>query len=608
MSSAAPRNTRGPRLGWRRRGRLALAAAAGSTGGRLAILGAAVVVVWLVTAAIAALADAHSSYGMALWSGLRHLFDPGSLGDDETTAQRIVGVTQVFTGLIFLAGVAFTVLADGVERGLRRLSEDAPPVTESGHVLVIGRGPVRDAVLDALAALEPEPGERRPAVVALAPTRDDMPPKTGRPYRLLARTGDPGDASALDAAGAAAARGIVIAGGRATDRDVADLETLETCAALADHLDRAGAAPLVAVHVERASNADSVWPLLPDTFDAVPGDRNIGTILALGVALPEYPSVLDAPTGPDGAVPFVVAAGDLAGTRFGDALGRCPQAVPLGLLRGDRAEYAPAPDTLIEAADGLIVLAPDRAAAQRRGPRASAGEADASALALEPVAPGVRRVLVLGWSAAGADLAREIPDPGVLTVLALLDDAPAGLPAARLRPGDPNEHAAIEAAVAGVDPDIVVLLAGANGGADPMACHARAALAALHVSRVTERPVPIVVEQHSSAHARRLRLADPRIRAISRAEMAARSLVLSSTDRDRTTAQEALVLDPRLSPHAVRHAGDRPVSFVAAHRALLDRRAVPLVMTRDGEELDLNDPAAATIRPGDGLLLLRRSA
>lgn len=218
----------------------------------------------------------------------------------------------------------------------------------------------------------------------------------------------------------------------------------------------------------------------------------------------------------------------------------------------------------------------------------------------------MRRVLVLGWSAAGADLAREIPDPGVLTVLALLDDPPAGLPAACLRAGDPTDHGAIEAAISGIDPDIVVLLAGANGGGEPIARHARAALAALHVSRVTPRPVPIVVGQHSSAHARRLRLADPRIRAISRAELAARSLVLSSTDRARTTAQEALALDPRLSPQAVRHAGDRPVSLVAAHRALLDRRAVPLVMTRDGAELDLNDPAAATIRPGDGLLLLRR--
>src|SRR5688572_12835492 len=112
MTSAPPpaRDARARRLGWRVRGRLALAAVARSTAGRLGLLGAMVDAVWLVTAAVAALTDAQSSYGMALWSGLRHLFDPGSLGDDETTAQRIVGVVQVFTGLVFLAGVAFTVL------------------------------------------------------------------------------------------------------------------------------------------------------------------------------------------------------------------------------------------------------------------------------------------------------------------------------------------------------------------------------------------------------------------------------------------------------------------------------------------------------------------
>jgi len=93
---------------------------------------------------------------------------------------------------------------------------------------------------------------------------------------------------------------------------------------------------------------------------------------------------------------------------------------------------------------------------------------------------------------------------------------------------------------------------------------------------------------------------------ISRAELSGHALVLSSTDRPRLLAQEGLALDARLTLEAVRHAGDDPVPMRDAYRALLAQHAVPLSATRAGEEIGLFDPAAATIRRGDGLLLLRR--
>ena len=207
------RTSDGParRPGWRVRLRAGLADAAGNTGGRSLLLGATVVTVWLVTAAAAAVTDAESSYGMALWSGLRHLFDPGSLGDDHTTAQRIVGLLQVFTGLIFLVGVAFTVLAESVDQGLRRLSEAEPPVAVAGHLLVIGAGHVRTALLDALGSGAGDPPVE--TVVVLSPPGTAPLHRTKRPYRLVTRFGDPADPTAVADAGAAAARGIVVVGG-----------------------------------------------------------------------------------------------------------------------------------------------------------------------------------------------------------------------------------------------------------------------------------------------------------------------------------------------------------------------------------------------------------
>jgi hypothetical protein len=583
------------------RARLALVETARTTPGRLALLVATVVALWLITAAIAALTDVESSYGMALWSGLRHLFDPGSLGDDSTTAQRIIGVLQVFTGLIFLVGVAITVLADGVDRGLQRLSEAEPPVTSTGHVLVVGAGHVRSALLAALDRDLGDPPVTR--VVALSRPGDDPPRASGHPYKMAARTGDPRDPAVLRAAGAATARAVVIVGHDAADPAVADLTVLEIAATLTEALGD-DAAPLVAVNVEHSANVDAVWRLLPETFDAVPADRNVGAVLALAVALAEYPSLLAAPT--QGGGVHVTAPGVLAGLPFGEAQACCPQALPIGLLRDGVATFVPDPAMPIDPADGLIVLAGDRAAADARS--APAPSPPPAALETTPASAGAGAVLVLGWSPAGDDLVSELPDASHLTVVAQLDATPAGLPDGALRPGDPNEPAQIAATITELDPQIVILLGGANGGTDSTGAHARAALGALKVSQIVERPdVTIIVEQYGGEQADRLRASDPRIRVISRAELVGQGLLLSAVDRDTLLAQQALVTDEDLAVTAVTYTGSDPVWLPAAYQALLARRSMILSLARGGRELTLADPAADQVQPGDGLLLLTRS-
>ena len=365
--------------------------------------------------------------------------------------------------------------------------------------------------------------------------------------------------------------------------------------------------PLVAVHVEHSANAEAVWPLLPESFDAVPGDRNIGAVLALGVSIPQYPSLLGSAAGTEGSRPFVVDAGELAGIPFGEALSHCAAAVPLGLLREGACAYVPAPDTLIAAGDGVILLAADRASAGLRRSPVRVGAPAELAVGSLTAEPG--HVLVLGWSAAGSDLVRALPDSAGLTILARMDAPPPGVGESQLRAGDPGDGDAVAAAITATEPAIVVLLAGANGGGDAAGAYARAALSALKVSQLMPRPdLTIVVEQYASDHARRLRAADPRIRVVSRAELVAHGLLLSSVDRRGLLAHQGFVLDEHLSLEPVHATGDEPVSLADAYGSLLAHRAVPLVLSRDGAEIDLLEPAAEFVQPGDGLLLLRRAA
>ena len=95
-----------------------------TTWGRAALLLGVIALVWIVTVTIAeAVFDAYPTQGEALWKGLAHLLDPGSLNDDETPAQRGIGVVQVLAGMVLLVGVALAVASELIGRGLERLGQ-----------------------------------------------------------------------------------------------------------------------------------------------------------------------------------------------------------------------------------------------------------------------------------------------------------------------------------------------------------------------------------------------------------------------------------------------------------------------------------------------------
>lgn len=122
-----------------------------TTAGRLVGLGAAVFAFWFASAVVASAVGAFDDLGDALWSGVQHLLDPGALGDDATTAQRLLGVVQVVLGIVLVVGLVLTLLTDVVDRTLQRLGESDPPARARGHLLAIGSG---DALLTVLSRLE----------------------------------------------------------------------------------------------------------------------------------------------------------------------------------------------------------------------------------------------------------------------------------------------------------------------------------------------------------------------------------------------------------------------------------------------------------------------
>ncbi len=594
-----------------------------STAGRLALLLGFAVVLWLLSALIARALGAFPTFGEALWSGIQHLLDPGSLGDDDSDAQRFVGLGQVLTGIVLVVGLALTVLSDLVDRMVSRLGEIDPPVVAEGHLLVIGEGEALPSILGQLAESEagaravvlvpPDSGERRRALEhRLAETVPSLD--------LSVVSGDAYEPSGLERGSASAARSIVVLSPPSADDDVSDVLTITVAAKLSTVLEGAARPPHVGVEIRRGLNADSIWELFPPSFDAVVRDRSIGGLLGLAMANPSFSEILgSASSAADSSRPFAIAAGELAGSRFDELVGRLDGALPIGVLEGgasDRIRLVPEPGRILGATDRVVVLtasARDVRRRPRREPRAAGAPKVGG-----PLPPP--RPLLVGWSPTAAGYVEAVARMTrggaghAISVLAPTDPRPAAMEIDWHR-GDPGDPAALREVLAAVSPE-VALIASVPGPADPRVADARAALTALHLCRAAgERPLALLVEQRGGERAVALEEADPRIRIVSAAAIAGHAIALAAVDPDALAVQEAMAapgmrLERR--PLSGGAGGDGAggagggIRFADVYRALLAEGALPLSVARRGLALDILRSERPALAPGDELLVLSR--
>lgn len=544
---------------------------------------------------------AFPNFGEAIWSSIAHLVDPGSIGDDNTSAERVVGLVQVIAGIVFFAGIVLTVLTEVVDRALRSLEKGDPAVRRHDHLLIIGSNP---SLRDVQRQLRDQLGPNPPEIVVMLPTaqvdrRDDVRRAlAGYPVRTSVVAADPG-ADGYERVSAERARSIVILSPEG-EPDPADVEATDRAVLLHSYLSEWHSSPPVAVEVRRSRNVKALWYLrdqesdsistrFPDNFDALVNDRNIGAVLSLAVINPAFADVFlsdDANAGP-----ALLPADGFVGEPFGQVAGKLPGRNVLGVLRGEgpgaAAAYLPDGQQPVGSGDRLIVM-------ESGLPDQVSRTDDPVDVSLEPVPPA--NLLLIDWSDASRALLEDLSADGIEpNQVHLLDrQMPVSLPDApgavipELVAGNPASSSDIHHAIELSRPDIVLVAA-------PDENESSAIVAGMLARQATSAPI-IVEQSFSEEEARNRRIAADLI-PVSTGAMIAGTVASSLTDPALLVARERMLADPGLILETLRYRGHSPLSTTALPN-LLPSGAVALTVSGGEDEL----------QPGDRVLVLRRVA
>ncbi len=572
--------------------------------------------VWITTAAFGHFVlGAWPSFGEALWQSMAHLIESGSLADDNTDAERAIGLIQVLAGLVFLAGIILTVVTETVQRALSRIHGSDPAISRQGHLLVVGFNPALEEMARRLGHYLQE--DQIPETVVLLPeqlshSREEakraLSVSSTRSTVMVADVESDGFARAC--AGDAERILILSPDG---DPDDSDLETLRWAALLADHLAPLGeSAPPVGFEIRRHRNVRAFWMSgsgdtdfdvhygerrYPANFDALVRDRIIGGTLSLAIANPEFASAFLDIAGSLGMAPRLEAPGPHAGTSFAEAREALEPTTLLGLLTGtgptSSAEYLPEASRKIRPDERLIVI-PRSPGHDTRDLRSI----DPSQVKVSPSRPG--SALLVGFSDATR---ATIEDLGLIGYdgarLHLLNpEPPAAVPSMvnGSRPvhieGDPLEPRDLARALDQSNPAIVFVAA-------PDGAESSAVITGMMISQRSE--VPVVVEQYSTRRVRHMRGVDDVLTIVSTAGLVAENIATSSADPALLVATQALFDDPALEIESLTYASRDPLPFDALSAAFGTVGSIPI-----GIALENEDGAPGYVQTGDHILVLQR--
>lgn len=342
----------------------------------------------------------------SMWQSLLRVLDSGTFAGDNGTIARVIALTVTLSG-IFIAGSLIGLIASAVDQKIADLRKGRSTVLEQGHTLVLGFSPRLAVIVSEL--VEANSNQKHAAVVVLAKLDKtemedalDAAVPDLRTTRLVFRSGDPASPADLEMVNIAGARSVIVLGD--TDGDAGVVKAILAVKSLDPEF---GRAHIVAEFTD-PDNADTLRAVTDGRVLTVNSDAIIAELTARACHQAGLSSVYRELLDFDGDEIYFTEVPELVGHTYAEAVMAFPDSSVMGRYTADGDVHLnPEPGSRFEAGDQIIAVSADDDTVVFDGIRPLPTVEPRTAT--PSVAPS-QRILIVGWSALGPMVIRELGD------------------------------------------------------------------------------------------------------------------------------------------------------------------------------------------------------
>ena len=377
-------------------------------------------------------ADEFEDAGSAIWWAFLRLTDPGYLGDDVGTWQRIVSTLLTISGYVVFMGTLVAILTRWLIAKMAELERGLTPVTLKNHLVVLGWTAQTPPLVAELFGstgrmrrfLEKHDTQKLRLVVlaeeAGAGQLHELRNEPGvgdRSREVILRSGSPIQPEALQRVACLDAAAVIVPshGHGAGSFVTPDVETVKALLSIAAQArDFGSSLPFVVAEIQDMRKLPVIQRAYPGSVEVVAGDATISRLMVQNVLHPHLSEVYnELLTAGEGNEIFVRGGETAEGLTVSELAAQRPQAIVLGLLHPTDSQRwridMPAPaNAVIHREDRVVLLAREYEHTgndSKAEPLAMFERAEPSAVV---AAQGrAHRVLVLGWNRRVPSLAAE---------------------------------------------------------------------------------------------------------------------------------------------------------------------------------------------------------
>lgn len=368
------------------------------------------------------------SVGDAIWWAFLRLTDPGYLGDDNGLARRTVSTVLTVLGYVFFLGALVAIMTQWLNQTLNRLQSGFTPITQRGHIVILGWTPQTPILVQELVGSEARVkrflsrrGARqrlRIAILAEAVNPEmvqELKERLGDRWdhrQIILRSGTPLRVEHLRRVDAFHAAAIIIPADdfSAQDAELTDARAIKTLLAI-EHSSRGAPVaekPRIVTELFDAHKAGIARQAYTGQLEILASDAMISRLLVQTIRHPGLSYVYsELLRHTDGNELYVRECHECEGQSWSELQTQFTRVIPIGVSYATYGVYRtslnPDPDTLIGPDAHVIFLAPDYEATriENQQPVKSSSEyrLRLREIDLRLNDPSVhRRVLILGWN------------------------------------------------------------------------------------------------------------------------------------------------------------------------------------------------------------------